>query len=136
MSKTNDDKKSDINVLRARDLIPPYHKENSQEQKQSEKEQAMENVNNRAEHQKGHSEETQSYKEGIPTFDLAKQIMSEQRKVAAVKRKRTNKKNEDVIHEHKNQPIDHKVKSIPTLSRQEQIIAEIVKRDIEMLRKK
>lgn len=58
----------------------------------------------------------------IPKFDLAEQILAEQRKITAIRRKAPGKKP---------QAPDRQPQSI--LSEQEQIIAEIVARDIEKL---
>ena len=70
----------------------------------------------------------------IPKFDLAEQIMAEQRKIAAIRRKGPGKKAEFTKQQHKVESITHTVKPTPMLSEQEQIIAEIVARDIEKLR--
>ena len=65
-------------------------------------------------------------KNKIPKFDLAEEIMAQQRKVTALRRK-----SPAVI---SSMPIGHTVKqSIETPLAQEQIIAEIVARDIERL---
>ena len=71
---------------------------------------------------------------GIPKFDLAEQIMAEQRKIAAIRRKGPGKKAETTKQQHKVESITHTVNPPPMLSEQEQIIAEIVARDIEKLR--
>jgi len=69
----------------------------------------------------------------IPKFDLAEQIMAEQRKIAAIRRKGPGKKAETTKQQYKVESITHTVKPPPMLSEQEQIIAEIVARDIEKL---
>ena len=76
-------------------------------------------------------------KEGeIPTFDLAEDIMAEQRKTAAIRRKAPGKKNEDKSQELQAETVGHTIGQ-PTSAKSEQdrIIAEIVARDIEKLRR-
>ena len=71
----------------------------------------------------------------IPTFDLAEEIMAEQRKITAVKRKAPGKKTEDQRAEPQAEPAGYTTieQPVPTLPEQDQIIAEIVARDIEGL---
>jgi len=74
----------------------------------------------------------------IPRFDLAEEIMAEQRKITAIKRKAPDKKIEYQI---KARIQEQEVKTIsytteqmvPSLPEQEKIIAEIVARDIQRL---
>ncbi len=65
--------------------------------------------------------ETLQEKSEIPSFDLAEEIMAEQRKITAIRRKAPGKKTDNI-----EQPTS-------ALSEQEKIIAEIVARDIERL---
>jgi len=83
----------------------------------------------------------------IPKFDLAEQIMFEQRKITAIRRKApgkpqrlpsqdgaAGKKTKAPDHQPQAQSTGYTIKQPPpTLSEQEQIIAEIVARDIEKL---
>lgn len=69
----------------------------------------------------------------IPKFDLAEQIMAEQRKIAAVKRKGPGRKAEPARRPRRAESIGHALKPPPVLSEQDQIIAEIVASDIEKL---
>jgi len=70
----------------------------------------------------------------IPKFDLAEQILAEQRKITAIKRKAPGKKNKAPNQQSQAQSIGYTIKQPPPiLSEQEQIIAEIVARDIEKL---
>jgi hypothetical protein len=88
---------------------------------------------------------------GIPKFDLAEQILAEQRKITSIRRKAPGKKTEPRPSDGRGEPPAQKreVESIGyparqktggvqqpllTLSEQGQIIAEIVARDIEKLR--
>jgi hypothetical protein len=71
----------------------------------------------------------------IPRFDLAEEIMAEQRKITAIKRKAPGKKTEAETSEPEAEPADHTTIEQPalTLPEQDRIIAEIVARDIERL---
>jgi hypothetical protein len=76
-------------------------------------------------------------KEGeIPTFDLAEDIMAEQRKTAALRRKAPGKKTEDKSQELQAEAVGYTIgQPILEKSEQDRIIAEIVARDIERLRR-
>jgi len=81
-------------------------------------------------------EETETLQEKgeIPRFDLAEEIMAEQRKITAIRRKAPGQKNEVQKLKPETQPVDHIIEQPkPALSEQEKIIAEIVARDIEKL---
>ncbi|MHC4143401.1 MAG: hypothetical protein ACYSWW_00270 [Planctomycetota bacterium] len=69
----------------------------------------------------------------IPQFDLAEQIMAEQRKNASVRRKGPGKKVRAPKENRNVEPLGHTIKLQPALPEQEQILAEIVARDIEKL---
>ena len=69
----------------------------------------------------------------IPKFDLAEQILAEQRKISSIKRKGPGKKTEAPSQQQQIQSIGYTAKPPPLLSEQEQIIADIVARDIETL---
>jgi len=78
--------------------------------------------------------ETPQEKGEIPRFDLAEEIMAEQRKITAIRRKAPGQKNEVQKLKPETQPVDHIIEQPkPALSEQEKIIAEIVARDIERL---
>jgi len=68
----------------------------------------------------------------IPRFDLSEQIMAEQRKITAIRRKAPGKKTKAPDQQTQAESIGY-TRPPPTLSEQEQIIAEIVARDIEKL---
>ncbi len=77
-------------------------------------------------------EDARQEKNEIPRFDLAEEIMAEQRKITAIKRKAPGKKIEAQKPEAKS--IGYCLKQQrPTSPEQKQIIAEIVARDIERL---
>jgi len=70
----------------------------------------------------------------IPSFDLAEDIMAEQRKITAMRRKAPGGKAEVENQERDVESIGHsRGRAAAGLSDQEQIIAEIVARDIERL---
>ncbi len=69
----------------------------------------------------------------IPKFDLAKQIMAEQRKITAIRRKGPDKMAKPPPKQHPAETIGRNVMPRPILSGPGQIIAEIVARDIENL---
>ena len=68
----------------------------------------------------------------IPKFDLAEQILAEQRKIAAVRRKGPGKRTKAPTPQ-KVKPSIHPIEQLSICDEQEQIIAEIVARDIENL---
>lgn len=70
----------------------------------------------------------------IPSFDLAEEIMAEQRKITAIRRKAPCQKTEAQRLKPETQIVDHIIEQPkPLLSEQEKIITEIVARDIERL---
>jgi hypothetical protein len=80
--------------------------------------------------------DAEQQKSEIPKFDLAEEIMAEQRKITSIRRKAPGKKVETQRQEPEVELISHTIEQpIPVLSGQEQIVAEIVARDIERLYK-
>ena len=70
----------------------------------------------------------------IPTFDLAEDIMAEQRKVTARRRKAPGKKTEAQKQQVQAEPVDYTIEQPPPVqSDRTQIITEIVARDIKKL---
>jgi len=133
--------KSDI--LRAHNVMPgnapPYKEETHQKPKsQNDSENTTRSADaapNSAEKEKPVEPiSKQQEKMEIPKFDLAEQIMAEQRKITAIKRKAPGKKNETQPEQLQAKPVDYTIEhSIPWQAEQDQIIAEIVTRDIEKL---
>jgi hypothetical protein len=78
-------------------------------------------------------EDVMQERNGIPKFDLAEQIMSEHRKNASVKRKGPAKTVRSPKRELKVDPVGHAVELHLMPVGQEQVIADIVARDIERL---
>jgi len=138
LSKDNADKKSNIYALRAKDIIPPYNNKNHQEQMPPTKENSPNADDNIGQKERlpTKQDNTVFQKAAIPKFDLAKQIMSEQRKVASIKRKAPDKKNNVNNYKQKAYSIGYAVKPPSMSLYQEQIIAEIVQRDIQRLKKR
>ena len=80
--------------------------------------------------------ETLQEKPEIPRFDLAEEIMAEQRKITAIKRKAPGKKSKAEKAEPEAEPVGHIIEQPPpALPDQDRIIAEIVAKDIERLRR-
>jgi len=119
-------------VLRARDIIPAspsYRKKPHKEPDSSQKTQNTTQSANTAEYVKQERFE-------IPKLDLAEDIMTEQRKITAIRRKAPGKKTEAQSREPKAEPISYTIEQpLPASPEQERIIAEIVARDIERLRR-
>lgn len=107
MNKADGDKKSNDDVLRAGDIIPPYDVTQARKTSQA----------GSREKSTGPAEKSHRRNE-IPRFDLAEQILTEQRKVSSIRRKAPDKKIEPTQ---------------PVRPVQEQIIAEIVAKDIRRL---
>ena len=111
-------KQNDTDILRTEDILPPYTEKNRQQQKQLAKSNPMNMVQK---------------KSGIPKFDLADHILSEQRKTAAIKRKGPGRINKTDNHKQDIRSTGYNIKPQPMSSQQEKIIAEIVARDIQKL---
>ena len=138
MIKDQADKKKNEKVLRAKDIIPPYNNKIPREQTHSLKDGTSQHPRAKAELPETlppEHEDSAQQKSEIPQFNLANQILSEQRKVAAIKRQRPGLKNEDLSHKQQLPSTTYTLKPPPMLSQQEKIIAEIVARDILRLRK-
>jgi hypothetical protein len=146
-------RKSD--VLRAKDIIPslkkpedpaPVSQQAGQEaptrpaelQKQPEQELGTESPPSTKEEQKKPVEDipaeattTEQPKNEIPRFNLAEKIMAEQRRITAVRRKGPGQE-ENQEHEQEAKPVSNAEEQVrPALSEEEQIIADIVARDIK-----
>ncbi len=119
VSKDPKNKRSDDDILRARDIIPtePTRPEepNPLPTKKTDK-----------------AAKPAQQQNSVPKFNLAKEIMAEQRRITAIKRKAPDKKTEP------DQPQVQSVKYAieqpgQVLAKQDQIITEIVARDIKRL---
>ena len=116
-------------ILRARDIIP--YKEGTQQKTKS---QGTSPISIETAEVSATTQSTEQGKSEIPRFDLAEEIMAEQRKVTAIRRKAPDKEDETKAKELNLESINYTIKQ-PTLvsSEQEQIIAEIVARDIQKM---
>jgi len=156
VSDTDNNKQDDTDVIRAQDIVPPYNKEKRREQdlpttqagqrkdissqkgrKQTLKEATPSLSENQVQHaDTGATEPADAVQEAneIPKFDLAEQIMAEQRKITAIRRKAPGKKTKTPDQRPRIQSTGYAIKQPPpTLPEHERIIAEIVARDIEKL---
>ncbi len=78
--------------------------------------------------------ETKQQTSEIPKFDLAEEIMAEQRRITAIRRKAPGEKDKDHRQEREAESAGYAIgQPSPALSEQKQIIAEIVARDIKRL---
>jgi len=107
----DDTQQSKADVLRAKDIMPPYSNRPPQK--------------NAATNPSGKTE--------IPKFDLAEEIMAEHRKVTAIKRKSPGQKTEPQVQKSAGETAGHTILPGQMSSMQMQIISEIVARDIEKL---
>jgi len=145
-------------VLRGRDIIPSYKNRTGQEPDSQQTgtnvplPPAEAEVSVEQEHGQGNVPEvrveqikpaedisaeaakTEQQKREIPRFDLAEDIMAEHRRITAIRRKAPGEKDEAQRQEQEAESAGHTIgQPSPALSEQEQIIAEIVRRDIERL---
>ena len=155
MSNTDNNKQDYTDVIRAEDIVPPYKKEYHHEQdlpttqagrrkdissQDGRKQSLKEATPSLSASQEQHAEtgaaepgDTVQQVNEIPKFDLAEQIMAEQRKITAIRRKAPGQKSKTPDQRPRIQSTGYAVKPPPALSEKEQIIAEIVARDIEKL---
>ena len=156
MGNTDNNKQDDTDVIRADDIVPPYNEEKhlkqdlpttqagrtkhitSQDgQKQTLKEATQSLTASCPQHaDKAAAEPGNVVRETseIPKFDLAEQIMAEQRKITAIRRKAPGQKSKTPDHKPRILSTGYTVRQPPpALSQKELIIAEIVARDIEKL---
>ena len=125
-SKSNDNEqiggdtlRAKKDILRARDVMPPYKKIDAEDKS-----------HNQTEGRAAEAVEAQRGKGEIPRFDLAEEIMAEQRKISAIRRKAPGK----TIETQKEERVGYTIgQPIPAQPYQQQVIAEIVARDIERL---
>lgn len=136
VSNTDNNKKNDADVLRGEDIVPPYNNQPNRKEyfpaSATDREEDISSQNpdgNAAEH-----DDAVQQKNEIPSFDLAEQIMAEQRKITAVRRKAPGGKVKIPGSQSPNLSKERVIKeSSLILPEKDPIIAEIVERDIEML---
>jgi hypothetical protein len=133
VSKIDSNKQDDTDVIRAQDILPPYNKEKYREQ-------SLKEATPSPSPSYPQYADTSAAKPGdvvqdaneIPKFDLAEQIMAEQRKVTAIRRKAPGKKTKTPDRQPRTQSTSYAIEPpSPTSSEKGIIIAEIVARDIE-----
>jgi len=135
-------------ILRARDIMPPYKKTAEEDKSQRTGENiarsanALETTTDKEKTERiGPTEEkpvgaaeVEQERSEIPRFDLAEEIMAEQRKVSATRRKAPGKTIEAQKAELEVGPSRYAIRQpTPAQPYQRQIITEIVARDIESL---
>ncbi|MBC8471144.1 MAG: hypothetical protein H8D56_16910 [Planctomycetes bacterium] len=125
MSNIDNNKQDNTDVIRAQDILPPYNQEKYREH--SLKETAPSLSTSQPQHPETGATE-------IPKFDLAEQIMAEQRKITAIRRKAPGQKTKTSDRQTRIQSTGCAIKQpAPALPEKGLIIAEIVARDIEKL---
>lgn len=123
-----------VDILRASDIIPPYKKKIRQKRKLQNNTVPIEPLRPKETAVLAAGRESTATQSEIPKFDLAEEIMAEQRKVTSIRRKSPGQKNEAQKSEPKAERVDYTIeRPTPMLPKQEQIVAEIVARDIEGL---
>ena len=127
-------------TLRAGDIMPPYDKQT----RHTDGGQARQNHGSPGKSKTANKSPTKDMPTDvsnpeqrdstIPKFDLAEEILAEQRRIIAVRRKAPGRKIEALSMQQDAQSAGHTIEQPPhILSEQEQIIAEIVARDIQAL---
>ena len=125
MTNTDNNKQDNSDVLRAENILPPYKKETPREQSSKETTPSV---------SISHPQYAETAATEIPEFNLAEQIMAEQRKVTAIRRKAPGKKTKTHDLQPRTQSTGCAIRRpAPTSSEKGLIIAEIVARDIEKL---
>jgi hypothetical protein len=121
-------------VLRARDIMPPYNKPGKEAAKSTDTAERAEKQIKPREEKSTQSPSTAQGKSEVPRFDLAEQILAEQRKISAIRRKAPGKRIEARKPAVEVGPAHYAIRPpAPRQPYQQQIIAEIVTRDIERL---
>ena len=112
---TDQNGKSEGDILRAGDILPPYRKKTPKQP---------------APQKPGQGGE----KSEIPRFDLSEDIMAAQRKIIAIRRKAPGSKTQSQYQPIRASIIGHTIeRPMSVTPQQEKIIADIVTRDIERL---
>ena len=134
-SNTDDNKRDDSNVLRAEDIVPPYNIQKHREQPLKDTNLSF-NENQERQVKAGTTESSDSVQKvnEIPKFDLAEQIMAEQRKITAIRRKAPGRKPKILEERTQRQSTGHTAEQlVRVVPEKDSIIAGIVARDIEKL---
>lgn len=156
MSDTDKNKQDDTNILRVEDIVPPYNKEKHREQylpitktgqrkdvpSQDGQNQTLKKASIPISISNAQNAETAVTESAgvvqktneIPKFDLAEQIMAEQRKITAIRRKGPGQKTKFPDRQPQIKSTGYAIEPPQrVLLEKDLIIAEIVARDIEKL---
>ena len=134
-SNTDYNKQDDDSVLRAEDIVPPYNTQKHREQPLKDTDSPLnENQEDQVEAETAESSDIAQKVNEIPKFDLAEQIMAEQRKITAIRRKAPDRKSKVPDRQPRIQSIGYTAEPlVRELPEKDLIIGEIVARDIEKL---
>ncbi len=133
-SNTDYNKQDDNSVLRAEDIVPPYNTQKHREQPLKDTDSPLnENQARQIEAETAESSDVAQRVNEIPKFDLAEQIMAEQRKITAIRRKAPGKKTKFPDLQTRMESVGGAVKQPSVLSERDPIISDIVARDIKRL---
>jgi hypothetical protein len=154
-NNTSDHKPSRSDVLRAKDIVPPFDREENQKHNSAEylgedslvsdmkgiqdlngpeQENSQDRLSIKAANAKDITK-GQTVSE-VPKFDLAEDIMAEQRKVTAARRKAPGRRKQPTPIRNQAKVLGYVLEQLSSAPKeQEKIIAEIVAVDIEKLRK-
>jgi hypothetical protein len=138
MSKSGRKKKADTDVLRAGDVVPLYGDKGGSAKKKTKRKKASSSGKTsraRTTKVKAKSKESGGGSGGkIPILDLDKQILAKQRKITSVRRKGPGAKAETSAKAAQSVSGEiSDVRVVSELAEQDQVIAEIVARDIRRL---
>lgn len=139
MSKAGRRKKTDSDVLRAGDIVPPYgSKAGAAKKKTSRKKASVAKKSSQAKAKRPavKSPATERGGSDIPQLDLDRQILAKQRKVTSVRRKGPGVKAKAKAPGKAAAVGSDEIAviwAVPELAEQDQVIAEIVARDIRRL---
>jgi hypothetical protein len=137
MSKADRKKKTDSDVLRAGDVVPPYGpKAGAAKKKTSPKKASVPKKTGQMKAKRPAAKSVATERAGgnIPKLDLDRQILAKQRKVTSVRRKgpgvkaKASTKTSEIASDEISS-----LRAVPELAEEDQVIAEIVARDIRRL---
>jgi hypothetical protein len=155
VNNTGNNKPGRSDVLRAKDIVPPFGREESQKHSSAESFEEdsfvsdmkgtrdsnsleQENSQDRLSAEAANAKDTKGEQKSsvVPKFDLAEDIMAEQRKVTATRRKAPGQRSQVVPIRNQAKVIGYALEQLASAPKEhEKIIAEIVAADIEKLRK-
>ena len=134
-NNTNYDKHDDNDVLRAQDIVPPFNTQKNRGQPLKKTTSSL-NADQTQQIEGGTSESSDIVQRvsEIPKFDLAEQILAEQRKITAIRRKAPGRKQKIPDNQLPAQSTGYVSELlVRALPEKDLIITEIVARDIEKI---